>query len=247
MHVPALSRRALFLLGAAAVFIPPLLLSFAGSRFPPPTGHAGHPFEDPNLKLVVLNSLLEAGHLDLGGDTDDLTEHVLGRPYDFEEEGYDLTPEVLDYLFRYPLTPDLLRKVEYLPFDGGNEIYAKIWPFWDGETEDFDVRGLRGIANCPNIRSLDVHSMVMSVDIADLAGLAKLEELGIGVAVSNLNAVRDLPALRKLSIYNDRIYDEVMTPGSPSRVLMEDLKANGVEVLVHWITRSGDVDAPAFR
>lgn len=247
MPIPALSRRALLLWGAAAVCIPLPPLAFAGDRFPPPRGRAGDPFEDPNLKLVVLNALLETGHLDLCGDTDDLAEHVLRRAYDFEEEGYELTPEVLAYLYRYPLTPELLSKVEYLPFDGGNEIYAKIWPFWDGETDDFDVGGFGGITNCPNIKTLDMHSMVHSVDIADLAGLSTLEELGIGVGVTNLESLRDLPTLRKLSIYNDRVYDDVVTPGSQTRRVMEDLKARGVEVLIHWVTRVGDVDAPAFR
>nr|WP_201268696.1 hypothetical protein [Sinorhizobium meliloti] len=67
-----------------------------------------------------MSSLLDAKLLDLG-TPEQLATHVLGRPIDMEKEGYDLIPEALDYLARYPLNDDLLDSVERMEFDGGKE------------------------------------------------------------------------------------------------------------------------------
>lgn len=54
--------------------------------YPPATEAPGHPFRDPNLKLVVLDRLLFLKEIDLGRP-EDLAAHLLGRPWDYEEEG----------------------------------------------------------------------------------------------------------------------------------------------------------------
>jgi hypothetical protein len=96
--------------------------------YPAAVGMAGAPFADPNLKLVVLSSLLDAKQIDLGTPAQ-LATHVLGRAVDLEDEGYEIFPAAQDYLERYPLTNELLAAVEEIEFDGGGTAYPFVWYF----------------------------------------------------------------------------------------------------------------------
>lgn len=109
--------------------------------YPAAVGAPGAPFDDPNLKLVVLSALLDAKIVDLG-TPEQLATHVLGRPVDLEEEGYDLIPETLDYLTRYPMADELLAAVEEIVLDGGDTVYPFAWYFCGGEEPVFDVTNL---------------------------------------------------------------------------------------------------------
>lgn len=135
-------------------------------RYPKPSGKAGAPFKDPNLKLVVLSELLRTKQIDLG-KPEDLIDHVMRRHVDVEEEGYELLRPAYKYLTRYPLTETMLDSVTTLEFDGGLDIYPYIWPFWDGESDEFDIRSLIGIEHCRNLKSIKVISMVADEAKAD--------------------------------------------------------------------------------
>lgn len=237
-------RRRIFLAsGPAALLAAQAGRADAAPVYPAPADPSGAPFADENLKLAVMSMLMEMGVIDLGRP-DQLYRHVIGRDIDEEAEGYAPVPGIRDYLVRYPLTPDMLQKIGTVWFDGGNPIYHYVWPFWDGEDTSFDVASLEGIGNCPNIRSLSFISMLERLDVAALLPLRRLEELDIGVEVSNIGALLDMPALRKLNVVNDRIYAEVTTPGHPTRKLMEGLKARGVRVRIHWMSYTSDPPPP---
>lgn len=128
----------------------------------------GAPFADPNLKLVVLDALLAAGGVNLGAP-DDLAHHCMGEGYDRERDGYALLRPVYDYLVRYPLKPDQLAAVTSLTFDGGSEIYVYAYPFWDGEELLFDVASLEGLEHLPNLKQINIISMVADSALAQLA------------------------------------------------------------------------------
>jgi hypothetical protein len=72
--------------------------------------------------------LLYAKAIDLG-TPQQLASHVLGRRVDLEKDGYELIPEALDYLTRYPLSDVQLAAVEWIEFDGGAAIYPVAWYF----------------------------------------------------------------------------------------------------------------------
>lgn len=189
---------------------------------------------------------MHKGIIDLGTPRQ-LAEHVLGPgEFDVGREGYHPIPAARDYLVRYPLTPDMLGEIDTVILDGGNAIYAYIWLFWSGEDDSFDVSSLEGLSNCPNIRALEVVAMISVVDIAALVPLRHLSELYIGVEITNIGALLDMPGLQSVRILNDRIYDEVMTPSHPTRTLMEKLKERGIHVWVHWMTYT-DIEPPAFE
>ncbi|MBK4214594.1 hypothetical protein JJJ17_01500 [Paracoccus caeni] len=206
--------------------------------YPAPSGEPGAPFADVNFKLVVLSSLLDAKALDLG-TPEQLAQHVLGRPVDLEDEGYDLIPEVLDYLARYPLDAALLAQCREIVFDGGNEIYTFPYYFWSGEDESFDVTSLTGIEHCTNLTSTHAISMIEMVDIKDVTGLPRLERLSISVDHGNLNALRDIPSLKSFRLLDTDAYRDAMTPGHPTRTLLDELKRRGVKIYVSPTTWPG--------
>lgn len=213
--------------------------------YPAAAGAPGAPFADPNLKLVVLSALQDAKLIDLGAPGQ-LATHVLGRPVDLEEEGYDLIPEARDYLDRYPLTDELLAAVESLEFDGGNSIYPFAWYFWSGEEDGFEVSSLEGIELCPNLKSFSAISMLGTVDVRDLVPLRKLESVSLSTGASHLEALLGMPALKKVRVLDDALYEQVSTPGTPVRQVFEALKAHGVRVWVNWMT-SYEPAPPAFE
>lgn len=190
--------------------------------YPPPAGAPGAPFTDPNFKLAVLSSLLEADALDLA-EPKDLAEFVLRRPIDLEQEGYTRIAEANEYLVRYPLTDTELAQVETITFDGGNEIYPYCFRFWSGETKEFDVTSVEGIGRCANLRSIICIAMIEKLDIAQVVGLAKLEELKLPQTCVNPQRLLDLPALQKLTFHDGSLAEEA---------LLARLRAKGVSVRI---------------
>ena len=57
-----------------------------------------------------------------------------------------------------------------LYFDGGNEIYAQLIPFWDGEDDVFDIESLteEDILQFPNLKVIDGTAIFMSEEVKDL-------------------------------------------------------------------------------
>jgi len=212
--------------------------------YPAPEGAPGAPFVDINFKLAILSALYEQGIVHLG-QPPQLAEHVLGRTFDVGREGYQLVPEVLDYLARYPLNQDMLGSLETLDLDGGSSIYHHIWHFWNGEDGTFDIRSLVGIENCPNLRDLNVASMLSPIDVSLLTPLRHLTNLYIGVDVANIPALLNIRTLKSVRILNDEVYAEVTTQGHPTRLVMEELKQAGVRVWVHWVSHYDQ--PPAFE
>lgn len=139
--------------------------------YPAPSGDPGAPFKDVNLKLAVLSQLIDVGAIDIG-DPQDLYDHVLGRHFDLEGDGYRPVPEARAYLARYPLTPELCAKVTDIEFDGGATAYRYIHYFWDGEDDAFTIRSLDGIEALPNLKSVSIISM-LDLDAVDLAPLKR--------------------------------------------------------------------------
>lgn len=121
-----------------------------------------------------MNDLLDRHIIDLGTRRE-LAEFVLKRPFDVDREGYSLLRPVYDYLVRFPLTKTHLDAVEMIVFDGGNLIYSYIWPFWDGESTEFDVQHIEGIELCQNVREIHAISMFNDTVLTRLLQLPNLK------------------------------------------------------------------------
>lgn len=126
------------------------------------------PFPDHGFKLVVLQELLETGSftpaLEALKARPDIAARLSG------EVGYGERIPELDAFFReVALTADDLDRVTTLCFDGGNDIYHLIRPFWSGESDEFDVRSVDGFEALRQLRSVLHCSMIGDDQIARLA------------------------------------------------------------------------------
>jgi hypothetical protein len=190
-------------------------------NYPPAAGKPGAPFADPNFKLVVLDALASSGAIQLG-PRDRLARHLLDPSYNEARDGYDLLKPVYAYLVRYPLVAADLAAVEELVFDGGNDIYAYAFPFWDGETEVFDVHSLEGIGLLANLRRIEVISLLLDTDLSRLSGLQRLEQINLGHGpYQNGDSLLQLPGLKSVSCGGDAFSDSSLVPA---------LRARGVTV-----------------
>lgn len=113
-------------------------------------------FKDFNFKLVVIEALLDKEPLFLK----ELT--VLKDKYTNSFVWYSgdgPIVEIKEYLEELTLRISDLEKIEYLCFDGGNEIYHILKPDWDGEGSLFDVASVDGFQNLKNLKTVDYISM----------------------------------------------------------------------------------------
>jgi hypothetical protein len=195
-------------------------------KYPAPNSENDVFLPDPNLKLVILESLLMAGAIDLGS-ADDFFAFVFGKEVNPENYGGQINPKCLEYLVRYPLTPELLARAEEVILDGGSDIYFLIDPFWNGEGEDFHVKSLAGIQNCPNIRSIEINSMLEDTDLSGLVRLQKLEFLSLDPQpYQNFHSLMSLKNLKKIEMFSS------CAEGLEEKAI-EDLRKKGIEIKIY--------------
>ena len=155
------------------------------------------------------------------GTHEDLAMHVRGTYVDVIEEGYELIPDVYEYLTRYPLKQSDLDAVESVGICGDALVYFYPFPAWDGEGEEFDVHSLEGIERCVNLRLLHVIQKA-PLDLAPLRFLAKLERLQLEWReFTNARVLLEIPSLRELRC-RPAVLDDPRVP--------ELLRARGVTV-----------------
>lgn len=209
-----------------------------------PLGH--EPFEDPNFKLAVMSSLMDRGTLDFGR-FDTFLQAMEGSDYNYEKDGYDRSIKALDYLTRYPLTQAQLAEVDVLVFDSGNTIYEFIWPFWGGETQDFDVGGLADLKHVPNLKTLSIISMLQNTDLAALANVPDMEDLLLGFlgVWQHFESLETLPRLARLRVHRPNLPPvPAQPPGllgrligkppvAPTHPTIVALESRGAEVSVY--------------
>jgi hypothetical protein len=189
-------------------------------KYPTPEAQAGAPFEDGNLKLAVLDWLVPR-RIDLG-TAEELAMHVRGKYVDVNEEGYELIPDVYDYLTRYPLTQPDLEAIESLGLCGDADIYFYPFPAWDGEGDDFEARSLAGIERCVNLRELHLRQNA-ELDLAPLRSLRNLSRLNLEWRLfRNCRVLLELPGLREFRFSGPGVLDDPRVP--------ELLRSRGVTV-----------------
>ncbi|MFJ5770126.1 DUF6892 domain-containing protein [Psychrobacillus sp. NPDC093180] len=113
-------------------------------------------FKDFNFKLVVIEALLDKEPLFLGELTDLQNKYTNSFEW---YSGQGAIVEIREYLEELTLETSDLDKIEYLCFDGGNEIYHILKPDWDGEDSLFDVTSVEGFQHLKNLKTVDYISM----------------------------------------------------------------------------------------
>lgn len=128
-------------------------------------------FEDFGFKLVVISSILDKGT----SFSNELEEMKQKYVEDYDGDGYECIPEMVHYFENLNLTEEDLALVEELVFDGGEDVYFLIMPYWDGESEEFDVRSVAGFEKLPNLKR------VVYIAMCDESLMNAFKEQGIEV------------------------------------------------------------------
>lgn len=125
-------------------------------------------FKSFNFKLAVVQELMYVQEvLKPKFDVYDFCENYTKRDIDPEEYYFEIIPEVKKWFQDLPIPASLAPLVTELYFDGGNEIYAQLIPFWDGEDDVFDIESLteEDILQFPNLKVIDGTAIFMSEEV----------------------------------------------------------------------------------
>ena len=125
-------------------------------------------FKNFNFKLAVVQELMYVQEvLKPKFDVYDFCENYTKRDIDPEDYYFEVIPEVKKWFMDLPIPVSLAALVTELYFDGGNEIYAQLIPFWDGEDDVFDIKSLteEDISQVPNLKTIDGTAILMSEQV----------------------------------------------------------------------------------
>ena len=128
-------------------------------------------FKSFNFKLAVVQELMYVQEvLRPKFDVYDFCENYTERDIDPEEYYFEVIPEVKKWFMDLPIPASLAALVTELYFDGGNEVYAQLIPFWDGEDDVFDIESLteEDICQVPNLKTIDGTAILMSEQVRNL-------------------------------------------------------------------------------
>ena len=220
--------------------------------------------EDVNLRLAVLDALLESGAIPRGdvearigvpagdpGDDDpgddDLDDDDLDD--DDDKRDYRYRPEVTEALLAVPVTAAQRATVTRLIWQAGcGDVMSMIWKYWDGESDEFCIRSFDGIAAAlPNLRefAVDMHSVS---DLTPLAGCTDLHTLHLdgGFSVTDLGPLASLTALRDVQLGHQAFTD--LAPLAGIAIERLDLSGNSGGGGGPWVIDLAALrDMPALR
>lgn len=128
-------------------------------------------FKSFNFKLAVVQELMYVQEvLRPKFDVYDFCENYTERDIDPEDYYFEVIPEVKKWFIDLSIPASLAALVTELYFDGGNEIYAQLIPFWDGEDDVFDIETLteEDICQLPNLKTIDGTAILMSEQVKNL-------------------------------------------------------------------------------
>jgi len=136
-------------------------------------------FDNFNFKLAIVQVLMyELEVLEPYFDIDDFAMQYEGKEID--TESFKVSKPVLNFFKKLPIPKRLAEQVEEISMDGGDEIYANIFPMWDGEDDLFDINAIteNELKQFPNLKKATIMS-------------AKYEEVstvfeGLGIEVESL-------------------------------------------------------------
>ena len=140
-------------------------------------------FKSFNFKLAVVQELMYVQEvLKPKFDVYDFCENYTERDIDPEEYYFEVIPEVKKWFMDLPIPTSLAALVTELYFDGGNEVYAQLIPFGDGEDDVFDIESLteEDISQLPNLKTIDGTAILMSEQVKNLCkskGISFADEL----------------------------------------------------------------------
>lgn len=135
--------------------------------------HDASPFEDPNLKLAVLEELEFQGLLEV--------------PQLIAIDELELDVPHFRRVVSLPLSAEQLAAVTELRWSlGGQKLQHLVWPQYDGESDDFAIRSLAGLEALPNLKLLELDGMGRE-EAFDQQQLTALRARGVDVRLLGIS------------------------------------------------------------
>lgn len=116
-------------------------------------------FENFNFKLAIVQVMMyDLEILKPYFDIYDFAMQYEGKEID--TESFKVSKPVLNFFKKLPIPKSLAEQVEEIDMDGGNEIYANIFPMWDGEDDMFDLTAVTEdeLKQFPNLKKATIMS-----------------------------------------------------------------------------------------
>ena len=123
-------------------------------------------FRDFGVKLAVIDALMyEQEVLTPKFDVHSFAAEHPDASIDLETEVP--IPEVVRHFEQLPITEADAAHITELGFDGGNEVYGQLIPYWDGEDDSFDVQSWTDLDLLPNLERVVLLMMADPEAIAE--------------------------------------------------------------------------------
>lgn len=207
---------------------------------------------DVNLKLSLVFELRKRKLLPKF-DKKKFWKETFGEKYDPDEEyNYQSVPEVVEYYRKLEIPEELLLKIKELS-DPDYDIIKDIYDQWDGEDNAFCICSLEGIGWCKNLEKIDLgvgvdpyqwekNLQLTYVSLQPFKGMEHLKEIKLGGWMKDIEALKELPALKKLtlsvSLEAKRAKTSAPPKDLPNKTDFENLKkyllSKGIEVKIKF-------------
>lgn len=141
-------------------YIPPKKKNKNSFKYPKVEGEIVK-VSDLNFKLAILQVLMyEKNLLQPKFNLYAFANEYGKREINIEEEGYEPIQEALNWFKKYPIPVEMVKEIETIYMDGGNDIYHEIYPFWDGEDDFFDIKKIKieDVSSFENLKEMTLMS-----------------------------------------------------------------------------------------
>lgn len=145
---------------------------------------------DVNLRLALMEALV--------------AKKIVERPATARGREQVYNEKVRDKLLSVSFDADKLAAVDALGWSTDVKAIYQIFPQWDGEEDEFEIKSLSGLEACKNLREINI-TMFGGTDLEPLRGLEKLESITLerpysDKAIKELAPLLELPSLRDVAI-----------------------------------------------
>ncbi|MDC0669146.1 DUF6892 domain-containing protein [Nannocystis radixulma] len=163
---------------------------------------------DDNLHFALLQALASAGQVKL-------------PPMDDDGE-QEMNPKVRKKLLAISIPPAFAAQLVKLTWSAGMPVQFSMYPFWSGEDDAFDVAHLLNLQPFTALEELDLELVAPNLDLAPLAGMARLKKLVLEAQVQSLAPLLELPGLAEVRVD----YDDT----DANRAVVTELQRRGVKL-----------------
>ncbi len=178
-------------------------------------------FPDAGLHIAVMGALLDQGAL-----TEEVIRAALNQVSG--DDDLDRLAAGIRVLHQMAFSEPDLETVQHLDFDGGNDIYMLLEECADcytgGETDDYELRSLEGLAKLSSLDALDLDGhgyRRADLDLHPLANHPTLQRVCLTGSVVNIASLESIAPLTALSV-------EGVTVDDPT--VLDRLEDRGVAV-----------------